>query len=127
MRPVFFKEGGAITISSKITDSLDIFYRLAVKPLKTYLDARAVSTSFTLPASGWTENTDESSGYKFYYDLTAASITANDIVKCIIDYQSQETAAACGLCPNCWTSSGTIRFRAKGQPASAINGVWRVD
>ena len=114
-------------MSSKITSSLNIFYQLAVKPILTKLTARGTDVSFTLPASGWTEDANETSKYKYYYDLTASAVTASDIIKAIIDYQSLDTAADCELCPVCWSASGTIRFRSKQAPSAAITGIWRYD
>ena len=114
-------------MSSKITNSLNTFYQLAVKPILTKLTARGTDVSFTLPASGWTEDTAETSDYKYYYDLTASAVTASDIIKVIVDYQSLDTAANCGLCPVCWSASGVIRFRSKQAPSAAISGIWRYD
>ena len=114
-------------MSSKITDSLNIFYQLAVKPILNKVNARGADVSFTLPASGWTEDANETSEYKYYYDLSAPAVTASDIIKAVIDYQSLEAAADCGLCPVCWSAAGVIRFRSKQPPSEAIAGIWRYD
>ena len=79
------------------------------------------NVSASLPASGWTLDANDTSGYPYYYDLAAAGVTANDIAHVNINYTSQKAALECGLCASNNTLAGIIRFYAARQPSSQIS------
>ena len=79
------------------------------------------NVSASLPASGWTLDANDTSGYPYYYDLAVTGVTANDVAHVNINYTSQKAALECGLCPTNNTIAGYIRFFAVNQPASAIS------
>ena len=76
--------------------------------------------SASLPASGWTLDANDTSGYPYYYDLADENVTASNIAHVNIAYTSQSTALECGLCASNNTLAGYIRFYAVTQPKSAI-------
>ena len=80
--------------------------------------------SFTLTTTGWTQDSGDTTGYGYHYDLTAVGITAQNTVIAVIAPASQGTAAACGLCLVSETLSGAIRFRAASVPTAAITGTY---
>lgn len=76
--------------------------------------------SVTIPVSGWTEDTDNTSVYKYYYDINALGVMPKDKADITISLSSLNTAVSCGLCPVNETLEGKIRIRTINIPDSSI-------
>ena len=105
---------------SNITKSLDLFWKKAVKPIKESIVAQSVAVPSTLPATGWTEDKDDKTGFPYRYDLEAEGITENDVVSVVVSPSGLAAAALCGLCPVNETLAGKIRFWAASAPSTSI-------
>ncbi len=83
--------------------------------------------SFTLPITGWVLDNNETSVWKYYYDLSAAGITAADIVQVVFTRTSLATAQECGMCINNESFAGIVRLRAEKVPTAAISGEYWIE
>lgn len=72
----------------------------------------------TIQTSGWVSSTV--GVYKYYYDIAANGVTANDRADVAIAPASMATAKTCGFCPTTETLAGKIRLRVVTKPTSAI-------
>lgn len=81
--------------------------------------------SASLATGNWT--LDETTGYPYYCDITAAGATAKDRAEVAVLPGSLATASECGLCPTCETLSGKIRIRAVKAPTAAIAVTYWLD
>lgn len=81
--------------------------------------------SASLATGNWT--LDETAGYPYYCDITAAGATAKDRAEVAVVPGSLATASECGLCPTCETLSGKIRIRAVKAPTAAIAVTYWLD
>ncbi|MBQ8691957.1 MAG: hypothetical protein IJ520_02325 [Synergistaceae bacterium] len=110
---------------SIIASSFNTFWR-NIKPLIIGSD------TFSVPTSAWTDTIEleledeEPDEFAYYADFTAAGITANDIVTCLIDAACIEAAESAGLSARPESLTGKIRLRANSVPTQAITGrYWR--
>ncbi len=78
-------------------------------------------TTLTIPASGW-QNDSSNTSYPKYYDIAAAGVTAKDKAEIVIAAGSLSVARDCGLCPTNETMAGKIRIRAASVPTAAMTG-----
>ena len=97
---------------------------VALAAARNINNERPDPTAFTLPATGWTLDANETSPYVYYYDLPVSGVTTATMAEGLIDRGSGTTARDCGLCEEAETVSGGIRFRARSAPANAITGVY---
>lgn len=81
-----------------------------------------VATAFSIPAtaSSWTLDSEETTAYKYYHDVTVEDVTTHDVAIVTISRDSIGSARLCGLCPQNETLAGKIRLRAKSVPTSSI-------
>ena len=80
----------------------------------------------TIPVSGWKTDTSVAD-YPYYYEISASSVTANDLASVIIAPGSQSVAMACGMCPTNETLSGKIKIRARNIPAKSISAEYSTE
>lgn len=81
---------------------------------------KSEKVSVTILVSGWTADTDNTSRYKYYYDIDALGVMPKDKVDITISLSSLKTAVSCGLCPVNETLEGKIRIRTINIPDSSI-------
>ena len=78
-------------------------------------------TSFTLPTTGWVNDTSEDSDYKYYYEISVTNLTANDVVNVNLALSSLSVAENCGLCQTTKSFSGKFRIYAKSIPSQSLS------
>ena len=104
--------------ATTIGKSFNKFYHEAVVPFKKTAGA------FTLSASGWQTDSSGNANFPYYIDVADASISASDLVTCLIGETSAAACINCGLYARVQSFSGKIRFRARQAPSSDITGVY---
>lgn len=98
------------------------------KEVEDALNDLPSATSFSIPVTGWTKDTEETSGYPYHYDLTVEGIGAEDFPIVTVAPSGQATARSCGLCPTCESLAGVIRLWAESVPTTSIAAeYWIVD
>ncbi len=80
----------------------------------------------TISVSGWSYNNNETSDYKYYYDIPAAGVTTNHIAEVNFAPVSVDIAADAEVCPTNQTLAGKIRLRAKNVPSYALTAEYHV-
>lgn len=123
---------------SKITESLNKFYNMAVKNIKeglesltstvnansSKLSALGAPHSFTLTTDGWTAYTADGGDNNYYKSLAVSGMTTSDVVDATIGYNSIAAARDCGLNPTVETANNVLLFRSKKIPTESIQGSW---
>ena len=86
------------------------------------------SEQITIAATSalWTRDSEETTAYKYHYDISDDNVTEDDIAVVTIARNSYSAAGNCGLCPQNETLDGTIRLRAKSIPSSSITAEYFV-
>jgi len=95
-----------------------------ISQLNTLKVDKPTSSSFTLPTTGWTKDNNETSPYAYYYDLAVSGITTNDIINAQISRETSTAAINAGLCFECESLAGKIRFRSSTIPTNSISGTY---
>lgn len=72
----------------------------------------------SIPTTGW--NSDSTTTYPKYYDITVSDVTEKDRADIIIAPGSIGVAKTCVFCPTSETLAGKIRVRAQSIPTAAI-------
>lgn len=79
----------------------------------------------SIPTTGW--NSDSTTTYTKYYDITVSDVTEKDRADIIIAPGSIGVAEACGFCPTSETLGGKIRVRAQSIPTAAISAQYWIE
>lgn len=87
-----------------------------------------VPTNIVIPntVEQWHYDENETSSYKYHYDIVDETVTAYDMVAITIARQYYQTASDCGLCPENETYNGYIRIRAISIPTSNITAEYYI-
>lgn len=80
----------------------------------------AIIAEITLPASGWTADSQSANGYGYYLDVPIEGALESQFPCVAIHKGSLETARDSELCPTSQTLDGILRFWAKSIPAGDI-------
>lgn len=82
------------------------------------------ATPFAIPATAsetaWILDNEETSDYKWHYDIAAADVSTADVAIVTVSRSGAEAARRCGLCPQNETLAGKIRIRAMSVPPQSI-------
>lgn len=85
------------------------------------LSADPNPTSFTLAAANWVSGSGITA-FPYKYTLSVSGVTADSVVRAVLNPASVEIAAECGMCSCCESGSGTVTFYSRTAPTSALTG-----
>lgn len=80
----------------------------------------------TIPVSAWQAAAGETGRNAYYADVEDETVSASHIPDAVLDKESLDTAAACGLAPTVQSMDGALRFFAEAIPAAQITGSCRL-
>lgn len=94
----------------------------ALGEIEQYLTENiAVMQEFTLEVTGWTED-NSVAAYPYKYVFAAEGVTVNSRADAVLDAASADIAANCQMSTTSETAEGSVIFRSRTRPASAISG-----
>ena len=107
-------------LTTAVTNAVTEIHRVkATKPLPV---------TVTILATGWTLDSNETSDYKYYYDITVDGVDSTDIATVIVSRASFSIAEAAGICPENETlvvnEVGRIRLRSINVPTDNITATY---
>ena len=79
---------------------------------------KSLSGTISIPTTGW--NSDSTTGFPYYYDITVAGVTSDDRADLNIAIDSAIVATQCGFCLQTNTLSEKIRVRVASIPSDTI-------
>lgn len=94
----------------------------AIDEVKTAKADKVQGVSISIPTTGWT--TSASGEYTVYRDVTASSMTANDLVILTPAEGSKAAAKKAGI--GCESMTGKLRIRARKTPTAAISATYHI-
>lgn len=96
----------------------------AAKELNKGKAAVVVPHTFTIPTTGWVDDTSVAD-FPHKLDISIAELTAQDIVNVVV--APDDTTPAADACfANTETQQGILRLRAKDVPTAAISATWYI-
>ena len=79
-------------------------------------------TSFTIATNAWTNNSSESSEYKYYADISVSGLTTSDYAEVNFNRTSLSAILGANMSASGETISGKIRIFAESAPTTSISG-----